>query len=398
MRILGVIPYFYPAWAYGGPVRVAYEAAKALAERGHQVSVFTTDARDGQSRVKGPNAAAVDGVAVRRFRNVSNGLAYRHHVFVSPAMLPAAAREVGTFDVVHLHEYRTLQNAVVGHYARQRRTAYVVQAHGSLPRIMGKGGLKSAFDAVWGRTMLRGAARVLAINESEARGYESMGVDSARIAIVPHGIDSAAFERLPARGAFRQRHGIGLREKVVLYVGRIHAIKGLDTLAGSFAGLAGRAPGARLVFVGPDDGYLRGLKELVQSLGIGGSVIFAGPLYGEAEVEAYVDADVCVLPSSYEIFGMTALEACACGTAVVVTDRCGIAPAVRDRGGLVVPYGDAAALQEALRAVLEDEGLRGKLGEGGRRLVREEFDWSRVIDRLEAIYGGAVESGRLTHE
>ncbi|GAI33437.1 unnamed protein product, partial [marine sediment metagenome] len=86
-----------------------------------------------------------------------------------------------------------------------------------------------------------------------------------------------------------------------------------------------------LVFVGPDDGYLPALKKLVKELMIEEKVLFTGPLFGKEKLEAYVDADVYVLPSSYEIFGLTVLEACACGTPVVVTEACGLANWVDQR-------------------------------------------------------------------
>lgn len=375
-------------------MRVAHEVSKGLAARGHEVTVYTTDAFDRNSRVRAHGVSAdVNGVRVRRFRNVSNILAFTHHLFVSPGMVSAAREETHSFDVIHLYEYRTLQNAVMLGPARRHRIPWVVQANGSLPRIMGKSGLKRLYDALWGYRLLKEASKVIAVAMMEAGQYESMGVGRDRIEIIPNGIEPADYMPLPARGAFRRKYGIDDTEKMILYLGRIHAIKGLEQLAEAFQDLAKRVSDSRLAVVGADDGYLSSFRRLVRSLGIDGKVVFTGPLYERAKLEAYVDADVYVLPSSYEIFGVTVLEACACGTPVVVSDRCGMADAISDRAGYSVPFDDPMKLRNALLAIITDGELRARFSQGARTLARTEFEWGKQIDKLENVYAGVVRVG-----
>lgn len=390
MRILQVIPYFYPAWAYGGPVRVAYELSRGLARRGHEVVVFTTDAMDRRERTESrPGPLELEGMKVYRFRNLSNYLAYNHHLFLSPRFVPAARGGVRSFDVVHLHEYRTLQNAVAYRCARNQHVPYVVHANGSLPRIMTKKGLKRVYDFLFGKDLLKQASRVVSVSSVETEQYKAMGVAGDRIAMVPHGIEPSEYETLPPKGAFRKRHGIGEGDRVILYLGRVHKIKGLDLLARAFGDILRAVPEARLVVAGSDDGYLHAMKKLADDLGIGGRALFVGPIYERSKLEAYVDADVYVLPSTYEIFGVTVLEACACGTPVVLTDRCGVADHIGGRAGIVVPY-EATKVAGGVLDVLRS-GDRGKrLGQAGRKLVMEEFGWSKAVDKLEALYAGAA--------
>jgi len=141
----------------------------------------------------------------------------------------------------------------------------------------------------------------------------------------------------------------------------------------------------RLVIVGPDDGYLPSLKKLIADLKISTKVLFTGPLYGQEKLKAYVDADVYVLPSSYEIFGITVLEACACGAPVVVTDRCGIADVIDGQAGLVVAY-DKEQLQHALLHMLDDDKMRLRFGEKGKLLVREKFNCENIAEQVERVY------------
>ena len=390
MRILQVIPYFYPAWAYGGPVRIAYDISRKLAERGHDVTVYTTDVLDGRSRVRAQSDNVdVDGVEIRRFRNLSNSLAHDHHLFLAPGMVWAAKRQMRTFDVVHLHEYRTSQNVVIHHYAKRHRIPYVLQAHGSLPRIMGKRCLKQLYDKTWGYQLLREASKVIAFTPTEAEQYRALGIVQERIGVVPNGIDLSEYRDLPRRGEFKSKYSIDESAKVILYLGRIHRRKGIDLLVRAFADLAKERDDVVLVVSGPDDGHLGELQKLIASLEINDKVRISGPIFGRTKLEAYVDAYVHVLPAADEPFGLTILEAWACGTPVIVINSCGIADWVKNAGGSVVSY-DEHELKLALGSLIADAVLRERFGESGRRLVRDEFDWSKVITRLENVYASVA--------
>jgi glycosyltransferase involved in cell wall biosynthesis len=388
MNILQVIRYFVPAWGYGGPLSACYSLSKELVNRNHEVSVFTTDALDARNRIK-KTEEVVDGIKVWRFRNLSNRLAYEHNMSVSPGMLPALRKNGGSFDLMHMHEYRTVQNIMAHHYAVKYGIPYVLQAHGSLPRIMAKQMLKRAYDVLWGSILLRDAARVIATTRFEAEQYQSMGVSEEKIEIVPNGIIWSEFESLPPKGEFKQHYGLGNDERLILYLGRIHKIKGLDLLLKAFASYAAHRRDTNLVIVGPDDGYLPELRRLVKELEAEPSVIITGPLYGRDKLTAYVDADVYVLPSQYEIFGITVLEAAACGTPVIVTDRCGIAELINGQVGLVVSY-DEGQLKNAIIRMFDDDNMRRDFGEKGKLLVRERFNWEKIARQMEKIYAGIL--------
>jgi glycosyltransferase involved in cell wall biosynthesis len=361
---------------YGGSAEVPYQLSRELAARGHQVTIYTSTLGLNEERL-----ASLPGVTVRAFRT---GPALAGFC-VTPGMAAEVKREVRDFDIIHLHNYRTFPNLVVSHYAKEYGVPYVLAAHGSLTTFFQKGGIKKALDAVWGLKMLRQAARVIAVTGMEAEQYRSLGVSRDRVEIIPHGINAAEFSHLPARGEFRKKAGLADDDRVILYLGRINRIKGLHLLSGAFADLATSMDRVRLVMAGPDDGYQRALRKVIHGLGIAPKVIFTGPLFGREKLEAYVAADVYVLPSSYEIFGITVLEALACGTPVIATDRCGLAPVVDGQAGLAVPY-DRDRLRQALGYLLENEELRWEFGEKGKLLVRENFSWGKVAESIERVY------------
>ena len=386
MKILQVIPYFYPAWTYGGPVRIAYELSKRLVERGHDVTVYTTDALDKSSRLRsGGKTLDIDGIKVYYFKNLSNNLAFNHHLFISPGMILPMRGKCQNFDILHLHDFRGFQSLVAHHYAKKHGLPYVLQAHGEIPRIAQKQMLKKMFDLFIGYKILRDASKVIAVTKTEAEQYESMSVSEDKIEIIPNGIDLSEFENLPKRGEFRGKNSLNDSQKIILYLGRLNKIKGLDLLARAFAGLSRDLDNARLVVVGPDDGYLSTLGKIIEELKIKDKVLFTGPLYGKDRLGAYVDADVYVLSSIYEIFGVTVLEAYACGTPVIVTDRCGIAEWVGNNAGYVVQH-DQEQLQHALLHILGDIKMRREFGEKGKLLVRERFNWEKIADQVENLY------------
>ena len=384
MKILQIIPYF--AWAYGGPVRVVYDLAKKLVERGHSVTVYTTDANDEKSsfldiinKIKN-----INGIKIKYFKNMSNSVAHKHHLFISPAMILTVRRELRGFDVIHIHDYRTFQNIVVHRYANKYEIPYVIQTHGSVLPFFQKQGLKKIFDLFFGYRILRDASKVIALTNTEAEQYKRMGVDEDKIEIVPNGIDLSEYENLPEKGEFRRKYKIKDNEKIILYVGRLHESKGIDLLVKVFADLTNELKDIKLVLVGPDDGYQLILEELVQSLKMDDKVLFTGFVTKDKKMAAYIDANVFVLPS-FLGFPVTFLEACACGTPIITTNNGDTLDWINDKVGYVVEY-DKDQLQDAIYKVLSDEGLRRRFGEKGRRLVMEEFGWDKVVEKVESIY------------
>jgi glycosyltransferase involved in cell wall biosynthesis len=392
VRILHVIPYFPPASAFGGPPRATFLVARELAKRGHEVTVYTTDAKDLRTRIWDGKAPwvekEVDGVRVVYFRNLTMLTVKMFKLFVTPALPARAQKEVKGFDVVHLHEFRTLQN-VVAWAARDHGVPYVLQAHGSVPRVGSWKTLKLLYDAVYGYELLRGASCAIAVTKAEARQYRQMGVPEEKIAIVPNGIDLSEYSDLPPKGAFKEKFNVPEDKRIVLYIGRIHWIKGVDILVRAYALLA-KQPGFKdtiLVIAGPDDGYLSRVKSLVRELGISDSVLFTGPLYGRDKLSAYVDAEFVVLPSRYEIFGIVVLEAYACAKPMIASDIDAMSDIVsHGETGLLFRAGDEKELASALAHLLENPKETEKMGRNARKLVEEKYSIDKISAKLEEVY------------
>ena len=252
MKILQVIPYFPPAYAFGGPPRVAFQISKELFKRGQEVVVYTSDARGPDSRLTVEPVKIVDGIKVYYMRNLSMMPIKKSKLFITPEINLRLKEEIKEFEIIHLHEYRTFQNIFVHHYAKKYGVPYVLQAHGSLPRVMAKQRLKWVYDAFFGYRLLEDASKVIALNRTEAQQYRDVGVPEEKIEIIPNGIDLSEYAELSPKGKFKKKFGINNTEKIVLYLGRIHRDKGIDFLIKSFSHLIKNgSKNIRLVIAGP---------------------------------------------------------------------------------------------------------------------------------------------------
>jgi len=361
-----------------GQNEIISHTATGLVRCGHQVSVFTSDEQVHWGLIRKLEGF---GVIVHSYRVILKVAGF----FMTPGMV-FSGDQIRSFDLIHLHGYRSFQNLVVAHFARRYGVPYLFQAEGSLCtyRIQ-RGTLKRIFDHLWGYRMIGGAAGIITASTREAADFLALGINQDMITTIPFGIEASFSDHLPPAGTFRSEYGISEGQIVLLFLGRIHRIKGLDLLLGAFAELV-RDSGASLTLViaGPDDGYLEAVTRQVRNLGIGEHVLVPGPLYGERKLAAYAGADIYVLPSLHDDFGLTALESMACGTPVVVTDRCGVADLVNGGAGLVVPF-DQACLRDALLTMIRDPALRTELARGAR-VQAGTCTWDRITASLEAIY------------
>ena len=391
MKILQVTPFFKPLWESGGVARVAYDISRALHENGHDITVYTTNRSIYPNDLPTNRATSVDGMDVYYFENLR-----KYAPGVTPPVLPyrmpaVARREIAAFDLVHIHDHRTMLTVIASHYARKYGIPYVLQAHGALPQDTGSKRMKRLFDQFWSDKVILGAAGVIALNETEAERYRELGVADEKIAVVPNGIDLAEYPSLPARGRFRAAWGIDAATKVVLYLGRLDPTKGIDLLIRSFAVVAREFDDAVLVLVGGDMGHNGEFRQRVESLGLDDRVIFTGFVSKEEKMAAYTDADVFVTPS-FTGFPVTFLEACLCGAPIVTTGKGDLLGWIDNTVGFNTGY-TPEALADTIGRLLADETLRARFGEQGKELVRTRYNWKAIVHNIETFYakvaGGA---------
>jgi glycosyltransferase involved in cell wall biosynthesis len=399
LRVLHVTPYGGDAWAYGGIPRLSDAMACGLAARGHHVTVCTTDACDADRRLASPSGHRTRGawpprrtssnVELRVFPNVSNRLAYDCQFFLPVGLSGYLKRHAAAFDVAHLHACRNLPGVIAARHFRCAGVPYVLAPNGTAPNLERRRAAKWLFDSVFGRRVMKHAARVLAVTEAERRQLKEMGVPEARIRLVPNPLALHEFEPPPAPGDFRRR--IGVDGPLIAYLGKLTPRKRVDVLVRAFAQL--RAPNGTLVVAGNDMGSGAITRDTARQLGLEGRVVFTGLLQGRTRLELLASADVVVYPSEHEIFGLVPLEALLAGTPVVVAGDSGCGEVIAATGGGLVVDGNADAVRSAIDHILDaPRHWRAAAAEAAKR-IRTMYATDVVCSRLEHVYLDVLQAG-----
>ena len=343
--------------------------------RGHVVEVLTTTILDLERRPAARSSVdLVDGASVHYLATPAR---YRW-MGITPT-LPVALTRLDRPDVVHVFGFRDPVTTGVAAWCRLAHVPYVFEPLGMFEPRLRKVVMKRVLDATLYRGVARGASAVVVASQREADTVIAAGVEEKKVRVRGNGFPEPV--AAASNDELRSRLGIPEHAKVVLYVGRIAAGKGIEHLLET----VGELSEAHLVIAGPDDRH--GTSALVRQAQLDASTqgrVHLLPVTDEPPHDLYPQADVFVLASAGESFGIVAAEAAAAGTPVIVSDRCGVAGFFAEGEALVVPY-ERDAIVEAVGSVLADADLRARLARGGVAAARRT-SWDHVTDVQEGIY------------
>jgi D-inositol-3-phosphate glycosyltransferase len=395
----------------GGMNVYVRELARDLGARGIEVDVFTRWRERDDPRIQqlGPNARVI---------HIQSGpmgywpkmAVYEHLDEFTEKLLEHAAAEGKSYDLIHAHYWLS---AKVARRVEQRWNVPVVQMFHTLGLVKrevidedidGESDIRIEIE----REAVRKSAAVVAASEIELSELRRLyKADTSRVAVIPCGVDPVVFHPVRQVDA-REKLGRDQCERLILFVGRIEQIKGIDVLLRALGLLLQRHPDMRsdlcLLVVGgaldpgddePETEKILELRRLVHEHRLEANVSFVGSRGQEDLALYYAAADLCAVPSLTESFGLVALEAMACGTPVVGTRVGGLQTVIESgKSGLLVPAGDDEALAEAMAEVLTDARLRMHLAHGARDRA-EHFTWSRVGDRIVDLYDRVLDERKV---
>jgi glycosyltransferase involved in cell wall biosynthesis len=368
--------------APGGVETNVREVTRRLRAAGDQVEVYASDLYDeGRWERRSNFAPTVDGVPVRRFpvfKRLVPGLTMPTMVGLIDALADSKA------DVIHAHSHRyghVLEAATV---ADRLNVPLVVSLHyhpANRDEPPLKRGLLRVQDVGFGMTAYR-TARALIVQTALEGRLAAEFAPPEKLRVIPPGIDLGAWGHPEAD----HTEGLDLPEEYFLFVGRIAPNKGLPHLVDALAALDERSS-RPLVLMGRDWGERSSVAERARARGVADRVRFLGHVEDPTQYRGVVRrARALVLPSEWEAFGLVLMDAMAAGTPVVATAVGGV-PEVLDEGraGRLVPYGDAVALGNALRAVTAEPDETRRMVRAASDRVRA-FDWSETVTRLRSLY------------
>lgn len=282
------------------------------------------------------------------------------------------------FDLVHVHHFG---RAALRLAAATKRPPFILTTHD--PFAM------NGLPVGWRRRLtdsfvLRKADAIVALSNTE-RDFltRHRGLSPQRVAVIPNGISTAVFDRIPGADESAQD---------LLFVGQLQPFKGLDYLLQALPAIRDSYPTVKLRVVYQTGALLGRYQELAARLRLNGCLEFAGSKTACGLAELYSTAAVVVSPSLGECLSTVVLEAMSCGAAIVATDVGGIREQLDDDSGLIVPPRDSAALARAVCGLLADTGWRRRLGQAGRRKAHARFNVAQMIDRHIRLYEELLET------
>lgn len=398
MKILQVVERFYPR-AGGAELHVFY-VSRELAKLGHDVTVVTSSSV-AQQDVPGlsnkgltlrnslPNLPRYevngDGVKIYRF---GPRLAL-YTLYVVPGLIRYLFNHLQEYDVVHVHQYLHAEPSLVFITSKLTKTPFVLTAHDMISSYGGfRELIKKCADAAFGRIVLRSAAALIALTPINREQYLQLGAPEGRISIVPNGIAPEDFRNLKTSSQLLQ--DLANPEHLVLFVGRLVSYKGPQYIVQAIADVLQEYPSTKFVFIGQDDGYGVELVRLAASERVSDSCIFTGQVSDEKLKEFYATADVFVLPSSCEAFGIAALESIAAGTPVVLADLGGLSYILSEIGGYPIGMGANVSKQiaTAIKTVFSNDVEKDI--EKQRHKVLQDYSWTNIAKQLITVYEGAL--------
>ncbi|MDP7260493.1 MAG: glycosyltransferase family 4 protein [archaeon] len=397
MKLLMVQHHYYPS--LGGGQEYAKLLSEGLVKKGHKVTVFTTNSLTNEdilslsftppflSRKKKikplKKRERVGGVSVRRFP-----VKGRFYSFNSIPEMFSAMEDFSDYDVITSYGFNLLSSFEACRKARKQGKPFIlngvdVLVPKSLPlpaRV-----LKWFYDLSFGRYIAKNSDYIISFTEDQVKDYVKRGAVESKIGIIPPPLILKDYSSKISE-AFLKRHGIKKKDKVLLYAGRLTEHKGIQDVIEELPEIRKKVPNVKFFIAGEDYGYKKSLQSLIREKGVEDSVFFVGPYRAREKelIQFFAAADLFVLPSNMEGFGIVLAEAMACGTPCIAYNIPAVREVISDgENGYLAK--DRRDLSKHIISLLSSPSELKRMGENGKKSVKR-LSQSTVVSDLESIY------------
>ena len=357
----------------GGPPMVVQGICTALREQGVQCEVATTHG----SRTHG-KPVQLPGIAVHSFPASPLASVWNGH---AQGLWRFLQRNASRFDLIHIHEPWHYSSCAAYVAAQRAGVPLMVSIHGAMMAgaLRRKRQRKFLYLNLVQRRMLNAMGAVHTLAPAETQALSALGVRCPFFQ-APNGVSREMLRALDAApvSPLIERHPQLAGRRVILFLGRIIARKGLIPLAEAFIALARRHPDAMLLVAGePQDDTAAQARAALHRAGLRQRAVFAGMLTGADKLAALRLADIFALPSQFEGFSAAILEALAARLPVVISAGCNFPEVAEHQAGCIAPT-TPEALAGTLDTLLGDASLRARMGANGRRMIEQHYTWSTI--------------------
>jgi len=385
---VGTLTWEFPPRVVGGIARHCEGLAKALVEQNHEVHLFTLDFPGS------PNYEEMDGVKVYRASTELGHPNFLTWVLLFNHFLTKRMADVVhkvDFDVMHVHDWLAAFSGIsFKHYMKKPMVLTVHSTEAGRAQGLHSPDSFSINGIEW--WAMYEADRVIVCSQSmknEICGHFNLPQD--KVEVIPNAIDATKYQTSVDRGAVRQRYGVGYSEKLILCVGRLVPQKGIEYFIRAIPSIARRYPEAKFIIVG--EGWSRDiLEEEAHASGQNRKIQFTGFASDQEVINLMTSADVLVVPSIYEPFGIVALEGMATGVPVVASKVGGLSEVIEhDRTGLFVYPKNPESIAWGIDSVLSDPDHAKWLTENAKEKLHKAYSWEAVAMKTVDVYRKVVE-------
>lgn len=381
MRVSLVIPSFYPAVVYGGPIFATLHAAEALNDIGIRVYVSTTNA-NGKERLE-----IATGKFIRQQENFF--VKYYHETIVnrfSLFMLFGLWRDIKKADIIHVQSTFSAPSPIAFTYAKLFNKKVLFSPRGSLCKWCLNE--RKSFKEKWLRFFIAPFAKYVlwhATSEEEQRDIKHV-FPEAKVVLISDGVNCDEFSKgnhLDSGEYMKYFTKSSMNPtKIIVSMGRLHKVKGFDILLESFSRVLQTYPDAVLLLAGKDDGEQKKLEELTQQLQIEKNVFFTGPLYDDQKRDFLANADLFVLPSHTENFGIVYAESLAAGTPIVASKKTPWSEVKEADCGKWVNN----SVDETANAMIEMLGKDREKMRINAKALAKKYDWKNIAIQFKEVF------------
>ena len=353
-KLLIIIPYFIPAYWYGGPIKVAYDHAIELIKRGFEVTVVTTDALDDKNRNK-ILEETIEWIKIYRFKNLSNKLAKFHNIYLPLWMWKWLRKNINNYDIVHIHDILNIPALLWSYYAKKNNINYFLHPHWTLSdtRIESrKTWIKKLFLKLF-QPMLNDAKTIFALTKQEEKEIKKY-TNNKNIVILPNWIDLKEFENIPEID-LHKKYWLDKDTIIFSFIWRIQYIKWLDIAFKLLSEYDKINSNWRYLIIWPDEWEKDKLVKLSEELWISDKIIWYWISTWKEKYSLLNASDVFLFTSRAEWFPMTILEALWCWLPVFISEWCNL-PEVDGVVGKVVNI-ENGDLLKSLICFLQKKGI-----------------------------------------
>lgn len=387
MRVLQIVPSI--SLVYGGPSQMVLGLSKALADQGVELTILTTNSNGdaGQAPLKVPLDRPVEQHGYKvRYLPCSPFQRYKFSLDLM-GWLKERAQD---FDIAHIHALFSPFSSIAALVSRREKLPYILRPLGTLDPadLRKKKQLKKIYAAVLEKPNIANAAAIHFTSKEEARISERFGA-TTRDLIIPLGVTPPkdTGEKDPQFQELKQR--LDPNKPIILFMSRIEPKKGLDLLLPALEKLIGEGIDFQFVLAGSnpqDPGYEANIRQKIESSVLVSHTLIAGFVTGGVKAGLLNAADVFVLPSYYENFGIAVAEAMVAGTSVVISDRVHIWPDIAEAEAGWVSGCEVEAIAAGITEALSSREERKRRGENGREFARKNYNWEAIATQTIEAY------------